>query len=299
MIRIGFIGVNHGHEGVFLDLFNGNHRHEGFPLLREAKVVGISGFEQFETWKELGKQYSLKVVSPKASDVIEQCDGVMVLSYDYSYAENYVDYHVELAIAALEAGKPTFVDKPMANQMKNIQTMFHRSAQLGVPLLCASSMRTDPALTYVRDHLSDVGQVRFARCTLTNGTLIGYGIHGAEMIQEVFGQGIKRIKAEAHGAVNIVHVDYGDDKAVILEHFPCQKYIKQLQVFGTEGALDSQNLEPVYPRVHYEFLLSEYIQMVKEKKSPVKKEDTIESHGIVIGAELSLKERRVVELATF
>lgn len=95
-----------------------------------------------------------------------------------------------------------------------------------------------------------------------------------------------------------MHVDYGDDKAILLEHFPCQKYIKQLQVFGKEGALDSQNLEPVSPRVHYEFLLSEYIQMVKGKKSPVKKEDTIESHGIVIGAELSKKEKSVVELST-
>lgn len=298
MIRIGFIGVNHGHETPFLDVINGDYE-KAFPILNEAKVIGISGFEEFKNhWMKLGKDYKLKIVSSKPEDVIKQSDAIMVLSYDYKKDENYVDYHKDLAIAAMEAGKPTFVDKPIANCMKDIRMMYEVSERSGVPLYCSSSMRTDPGLASIKDRLSEVGDIRFVRCTIFNGPLIGYGIHGTEMIQEVLGRGAKRVNAKPFGSVKgeIINIDYEDDKIVILEHFCYNEYLYQIQVFGTLKTLDSGNLHVVNPRIHYAHLFSKFLKMIKDWKSPIGKEDTLESHSIVIGAELSLKNGRIINL---
>ena len=103
MLRLGLIGTDGGAK-------NGHSCSVVKTLAKggiDAKVVALMGNDKAET------EALANICEPKAevfTDLdafLESCDAVMVMH------RNGV-YHTEPAIAALNAGKPVFVDKPLA-----------------------------------------------------------------------------------------------------------------------------------------------------------------------------------------
>lgn len=66
--------------------------------------------------------------------------------------------HAEYAIRAMQAGKPVYVEKPMALNFRECREMLKVSQQTGMPLFVAYYRRTLPAFLKVRELLND-GQI--------------------------------------------------------------------------------------------------------------------------------------------
>jgi predicted dehydrogenase len=71
-------------------------------------------------------------------------------------------YHEELALAALEAGKPVYVEKPMALTERGCSTMIDVAKKKNIKLTVAHYRREVPLFKKVKELISEIGDIRFA-----------------------------------------------------------------------------------------------------------------------------------------
>jgi len=83
--------------------------------------------------------------------------------------------HASYAIYAMRAGKPVYVEKPMAINFKECEEMNRVSMETGVPLFVAYYRRTLPGFLKVKEWIDSgaIGDVRFVRISLTKPFLPG------------------------------------------------------------------------------------------------------------------------------
>ncbi|HZL10220.1 MAG TPA: Gfo/Idh/MocA family oxidoreductase [Prolixibacteraceae bacterium] len=77
------------------------------------------------------------------------------------YVATPPDTHASYAIAAMKAGKPVYVEKPMARNHQECQEMIRVSEETGMPLFVAYYRRTLPAFLKVKELIDDgiIGQL--------------------------------------------------------------------------------------------------------------------------------------------
>ncbi|GMU54698.1 MAG: oxidoreductase [Candidatus Xenobia bacterium] len=85
------------------------------------------------------------------------------------YVATPPDSHARYAILAMQAGKPVYVEKPMALNALEAEQMLEVSRATGQPLFVAYYRRCLPAFLKVREWLSRIGEVRFVLCELVRG----------------------------------------------------------------------------------------------------------------------------------
>src|SRR2546430_2588374 len=85
-----------------------------------------------------------------------------------------VPYHLELATAALEAGKPVYCEWPLGNGLNEAQTLAARAKKQGVLAVAGLQARSAPAVAYVRD-LVEQGYVGEVLSTTLIGSGMGWG----------------------------------------------------------------------------------------------------------------------------
>ncbi len=71
------------------------------------------------------------------------------------YVATPPDTHASYAIAAMRAGKPVYVEKPMARNYKECQEMIRVSEETGIPLFVAYYRRSLPAFLKVKELITD------------------------------------------------------------------------------------------------------------------------------------------------
>ena len=85
-----------------------------------------------------------------------------------------VPYHLELATAALEAGKAVYCEWPLGNGLKEAETLAALAKEQGVLAVAGLQARSAPAVAYVRD-LVEQGYVGEVLSTTLVGSGMGWG----------------------------------------------------------------------------------------------------------------------------
>lgn len=85
------------------------------------------------------------------------------------YVATWPDSHADLAIQAMEAGKPVYVEKPMARNAAEAERMLEASRRTGQPLFVAYYRRCLPVILQARDWLPRLGAIRFVLVELVRG----------------------------------------------------------------------------------------------------------------------------------
>src|SRR5881409_1923194 len=85
-----------------------------------------------------------------------------------------VPYHLELAIAALEAGKAVYCEWPLGNGLNEAETLAALAKKQGVLAVAGLQARSAPAVAYVRD-LVEQGYVGEVLSTTLVGSGMGWG----------------------------------------------------------------------------------------------------------------------------
>jgi predicted dehydrogenase len=85
-----------------------------------------------------------------------------------------VPYHLELATAALEAGKAVYCEWPLGNGLKEAETLAALAKKQGVLAVAGLQARSAPAVAYVRD-LIEKGYVGEVLSTTLIGSGMGWG----------------------------------------------------------------------------------------------------------------------------
>ena len=108
MIRIAFLGSDSTHTEAFGNRMNGA---DG-PFRSIAKVVSIWGVDPEQTATK-ARALGIEKVAATPHDALENVDFAMVIG-------RFADAHLEPALAAIERGVPTFVDKPFTSNLSLI-----------------------------------------------------------------------------------------------------------------------------------------------------------------------------------
>src|SRR5712691_130847 len=85
-----------------------------------------------------------------------------------------VPYHLELATAALDAGKPVYCEWPLGNGLNEAETLAALAKRKGVLAVAGLQARSAPSVAYVRD-LIEQGYVGEVLSTTLVGSGMGWG----------------------------------------------------------------------------------------------------------------------------
>src|SRR5690606_30509437 len=120
------------------------------------------------------------------ADLLERVDQVILTSND-----GHV--HLEQALPVIAAGKPLFIDKPLAGSWDDAVAIHHASQQYNTPVFSSSSLRFISSIQQLdTDRIGAVlGAHTYSPASFEPSLpdLLWYDIHGIEMLFAVIGTG--------------------------------------------------------------------------------------------------------------
>ena len=268
MIRVGLVDFDTSHVVAFTQRFNHVDSAE-MEWVEGARVVaGCPGDstmmpERIPGYTKTLKNYGIELVK-RPEELLGKIDAVMIESQQGSR-------HLARARLFLEAGLPTFVDKPFAETVADAEAMIALAEKHSAPLLSCSALRYDPQIAAARCRTEKLGHVLSADVWTAaalhpgNPGLLHYGIHGVEMLYSLLGPGCESVqfagteKSEVNlglwgnGHVSAVRGlregQYGFGAVV--------HYEKGNEVFTIEGS------------AYYKELLRVFVTMCETRQAPV------------------------------
>lgn len=269
-LRIGMIGLDTSHVPAFTDILNNPQNKAHIP---GAKVVGAvkggsmdipSSRDRVEGFtKTLVEKYNVKLYDT-VEELVKNVDAVFIESVDGRP-------HLAQAIPVIKAGKPLFIDKPMAGSLKDALEIFRLAKAAKVPVWSSSSLRYGKAAQAVR--AGSIGKVNYAEATSPSGLeehhpdLFWYGVHGCETLFTVMGTGCESVKrgTTADGKIEVIGKWKGGRTGVFREAKGYTGLAKGDKGEAPIGAYDG-----------YAPLVVEAIKTFQTGIVPVKAEETIE-----------------------
>jgi len=261
MIKLGLCGTNNSHSVVFSRLVNvpdlpPNEKVDG------ASMVAFFAYDDENVAKL--KELNVSVRVKEKEDLIPLVDGVLCVSRDGSK-------HLEEAVPFLEAGVPTFVDKPLATSLEDARKIAATARRTGTPLMSCSSLRFAPEITSKEARLKEISPLKTGTVT-GMGETIFYGVHAAEMMSAVFGPGIDYVMNLGTEGHDLATVQYADGKTVSLQIIRDAKVDFRVIAHGERGREEIA----VESTLYYPETLRRVVEFVKTGKSPIDLNDTLE-----------------------
>lgn len=210
-MRLGLVGIDSSHADDFLRHFNVERQHHGMrvtslwaPDLAGARVAELRGIAPDV------------VAAPSLDALVDQVDAVIV-------GDRHGDLHCAHALPALAAGKPVFVDKPLANSPNDAEAIVAAAERSATPLLSGSALRWQPDTVMLKARIAYLDRPLSVHAYGTwypdseYGGAIFYAIHTVELMQELLGTGWTDLSVEA-GADPKIRFRCGDAKASMTFH---------------------------------------------------------------------------------
>lgn len=204
-LRVGMIGLDTSHAPAFTKILNdpavpaelaGCRVVVATPQGNPDFPLSVSRVDRFTAQvRDLG----VEIVATVA-ELLGKCDVVLLESVDGRT-------HLAHVLPVLRAGKPVFVDKPLAAGLVDGVAIVEAARKHGVPLFSSSALRFTPDVHAARDE-ADAGIGRVLRAEITgpcshvpgHRDLFWYGIHGAEALFTILGpdcESVRRTQATA------------------------------------------------------------------------------------------------------
>ncbi len=204
MFKVGIIGSENSHAAAFSEIFNLSGTYD------DVRVTAIWG-EDMEASRKIAEKCHVEIVKPM--DMLHQVDAVMVTSRNGALHWGYVRPFIE-------AGKPAFVDKPLANDYAEAKSIIDLAAEKRVPLVGGSSLKLIAdtlALKEAADEARAKGELLggnvYAPVSLDNpyGGFYFYSSHLIEIALTIFGYdpvAVNAVRTQAGVAVLLEYASY-------------------------------------------------------------------------------------------
>ena len=196
-IRAGIIGLDTSHVTAFTALLN-NPKATG--ELAGVKIVAAypggspdipDSWDRVKGFTKAVQGMGVEIVD-SIPELLKRVDVVLLESVDGRP-------HLAQARPVIDAGKPLFIDKPMAASLADAMLIFQLAKEKGVPCFSSSPLRFSSGFQAVRNGTAGFGDVR--RCTTWGPVhiephhpeLFWYGIHGVETLFTIMGPGCKTV----------------------------------------------------------------------------------------------------------
>ena len=286
VIRIGIIGLDTSHAPAFTkELNNPNAAAD----LAGCKVVAAypKGSPDIKSSVSRVPQYTeqLKGMGVEIVDSIE----VLLTKVDAVLLEtNDGRPHLEQIIPCLKAGKPVFIDKPIAGSLADAIAIFELAKKYKVPVWSSSSLRyADGAQAIRNGKVGDVlGADGWSPCSLepTHPDLFWYGIHGVETLFTCMNIGCESVVRISTKDTDLVVGTWKDGRVGTFRGIRHKGATYGGTAFGSKGITE------VGPFKGYRPLIVQIVSFLKTKEPPVSAEETLEIYAFMEAADESKRQ---------
>jgi len=281
VIRLGMIGLDTSHVIAFTSYLNNPKNNTG------CKVVAAfpGGSPDFKASADrVGKytadmrdKFGVEMVS-SIEELCQKVDGVLLESVDGRP-------HLAQAQPVIAAGKPLFVDKPVAANLQDVIEIFRLAKEKNVPLWSSSSFRYGKEVAGAR---TDEKLGKVVGCDVFGSSswaehhpdLYLYGIHPVEALFTVMGPGCEQVRRVKTGGADLVIGVWKDGRIGTFRDLRGGKPAAPVAIFGANGSSTAQS-------GGYAPLLVEMIKFFKTGQPPVPAEETIEIYAFMTAADES------------
>lgn len=283
--RLGVIGVDSSHTRVFGTAFN---RPDPDPERRVegARVVKLWGDDRKAAGEIAAELDAEACAGPE--EVCAGVDAVLVLN------RNGAD-HPGYARLAIERGCPTFVDKPLADDLADARSIVALAHERGVPLFSCSSMRFALEVMALRQRLEALGDLRAAAVSgpAPGERLTFYLIHATEMLLSVMDGPVEAVVAMRQATHDALLLRWADGRTASVHGLREAPSAYHLVVHGSKG---SDEARVTAGRSYYVNLLRQIVSWLDTGQAPVPPERTLEIIATLNAAELASRTGRPVRI---
>lgn len=192
MFKIGLIGSDSSHADRFSEIINVKD-HPNYLPDTGAAITAIWG-EDAERTQQVAQIGQIETIVPEPTALLGQVDAVFCVT-------RHGGNHLELVRPYIEAGVPTFVDKPLTVDPQEAETLLALAQKHNTLLTSCSTVRFATHVVEYHRSLAEIGDIRAAvysgPATLRNpyGGVIFYAIHCIELMHMIQGVGVQWVEA--------------------------------------------------------------------------------------------------------
>jgi len=282
--RVGIIGLDTSHSVAFTNELNSkpaNPDWRGYQVVTaypkgsndiETSIKRIPGY--IEEVKKMGVQ-----IAGSIEELLENVDVVLLETNDGRL-------HREQALEVFAAGKPIFIDKPVAASLTDIVFIMEAARKSSVPLFSASSVRYMNGISTI-DKAQVVGADTFSPAVLekTHPDLFWYGIHGVEALFAVMGTGCQSVTRVCTPGTDIVTGIWADGRVGTFRGTRTGKHAYGGTVYTANGPV------VLGPYGGYNPLLKDIIGFFETGKPSVDINETLEIYTFMEAADESKRQQ--------
>ena len=280
--RLGIIGLDTSHVIAFTQIINKPENNYGCRV-----VVGYPGgsddvydsYTRVEKYtKQIHDELGVEIVD-SIEELCEKVDGVLVESVDGRP-------HLEQVRPVIAAGKPVFIDKPMAGSLADVIEIFRLAKEKNVPCWSSSSLRFAPDTIGARSN-KEIGEIigcaSYGPCKLEehHPDFYWYGIHGIEALFTIIGTGCESVTRVHTEDTDVAVGVWEDGRVGTFRGLRSGKISYGALIFGSKAIV------PAGGSGGYKPLIDEVVKFFKTGKVPVPAEETIEIFAFMSAADES------------
>ncbi len=197
--------------------------------------------------------------------------------------------HLEQIKPVLTAGKPVYIDKPLAASLADAMVIEELAKRNNVPWFSSSALRFCSNIPNMR-HDETVGEV--LGCSAwsplhlepTHPDLFWYGVHGVEILYTILGTGCDTVSRTQADDADVAVGVWKDGRVGIFRGIKKGKLDYGSTVFGAKGVVQSGGFDS------YKGLVGQIGRFFKTREVPVAHEETMEMLAFMEAADESKRQ---------
>lgn len=281
--RIGIIGLDTSHSVEFTKMFNSP---DADPALKGFRVTAVypQGSRDIKSSLDMVPGY-LKEIKGMGIEIVDSISALLERTDVILLESNDGRVHLEQAMPVLKAGKPMFIDKPVAASLADTEVIFKTARQYKVPVFSSSALRYMDSVQQVLK--GKIGKVTGADVYTpaflekTHPDLFWYAIHGVEVLFAVMGTGCRKVTRISGPDIDVVTGVWEDGRIGVLRAVKKGPYGFGGHVFGEKA------IAPISDFDSYKPLVYEIATFFDTGIVPVKPEETLEIIAFMEAADAS------------
>ena len=283
-LRIGIIGTDTSHAPAFTSILNDPANPNYIPGARVVAAYKGGSKDLKESWdrvdkyaEEIKTKYGVEIV-PDIATLLSKVDAVLLESVDGRP-------HLAQAKLVIEAGKPLFIDKPLASTLEDARAIAKLAAAKGVKWFSSSSLRYADFLIDLKKKGPVKGAIVWGPGPLEAHhqlDLTWYGIHTVEMLYVLMGQGCVEVSRTFSEDAEIITGKWKDGRVGTM---------RTLKPYGDFGAVAFYEKglaqSPEKTKFSYVSLMQQIIPFFQTGQVPVDNAETLEMFAFMEAAQRS------------
>ena len=283
-LKVGIIGLDTSHATAFTGLLNSPKAEADIANCRVV-VAYPKGSPDIESstsrvpgYIETVKKHGVEIVD-SIDELVKRVDCVLLETNDGRP-------HLEQALPVFKAGKPVFIDKPVAGSLADAVALFAAAKKYNCPMFSSSSLRYAKGAQEIRGGaIGDVlGCDAYSPCALekTHPDLYWYGIHGCETLFTVMGEGCESVTRISTPDFDLAAGQWSGGRIGTF---------RGIRTKGGSGyggtAFGTKGIKEIGKYDGYRPLLVEIVKFFRTKEAPIAAAETLEIYAFMEAADES------------